>query len=81
MKSLPTKPPANVSPAPVGSKTSSNGRAGAIYRLCSMINLGRVDKDDSEKFLLEIEMKMSDLLTNPPIFKLPKSQELLKRTC
>jgi NhaP-type Na+/H+ or K+/H+ antiporter len=46
--------------------------------LSSMINLGRVDKDDSEKFLLEIEMKMSDLLTNPPIFKLPKSQELLK---
>jgi hypothetical protein len=42
-----------------------------------MITLGRVDKDDSEKFLLEIEMKMSDLLTNPPIFKLPKSQELL----
>jgi hypothetical protein len=45
--------------------------------LSSMITLGRVDKDDSEKFLLEIEMKMSDLLTNPPIFKLPKSQELL----
>ena len=40
--------------------------------------MGDIDKDDSEKFLLEIEMKMSDLLTNPPIFKLPKSQELLK---
>ena len=43
-----------------------------------MINLGRVDKDDSDKFLLEIEKKMSNLLTNPPTFKLPKSQELLK---
>jgi hypothetical protein len=40
--------------------------------------LGRVDKDDSDKFLLEIEMKMSNLLTDPPTFKLPKSQELLK---
>ena len=46
--------------------------------LTSMINLGRVDKDDSDKFLLEIEMKMSNLLTDPPIFKLPKSQDLLK---
>ena len=45
--------------------------------LTSMINLGRVDKDDSDKFLLEIEMKMSNLLTDPPTFKLPKSQELL----
>ena len=43
-----------------------------------MINLGRVDKDDSDKFLLEIEMKMSNLLTDPPTFKLPKSQDLLK---
>ena len=46
--------------------------------LTSMINLGRVDKDDSDKFLLEIEMKMSNLLTDPPTFKLPKSQDLLK---
>ena len=46
--------------------------------LTSMINLGRVDKDDSDKFLLEIEMKMSNLLTDPPTFKLPKSQYLLK---
>ena len=46
--------------------------------LTSMIKLGRVDKDDSDKFLLEIEMKMSNLLTNPPIFKLPESQDLLK---
>jgi hypothetical protein len=46
--------------------------------LTSMINLGRVDKDDSDKFLLEIEMKMSNLLTYPPTFKLPKSQDLLK---
>jgi hypothetical protein len=46
--------------------------------LTSMINLGRVDKDDSDKFLLEIEMKMSNLLRDPPTFKLPKSQELLK---
>ena len=46
--------------------------------LTSMIKLGRVDKDDSENFLLEIEMKMSNLLTNPPTFKLPKSNELLK---
>ena len=40
--------------------------------LTSMINLGRVDKDDSDKFLLEIEMKMSNILTDPPTFKLPK---------
>ncbi len=46
--------------------------------LTSMIKLGRVDKDDSDKFLLEIEMKMSNLLTNPPTFKLPESQDLLK---
>ena len=30
----PEKPPANVSPAPVGSKTSSNGKAGA-KKTCS----------------------------------------------
>ncbi len=33
----PEKPPANVSPAPVGSKTSSNGKAGA-KKTCSSWN-------------------------------------------
>ncbi|PDH47214.1 MAG: hypothetical protein CND37_05305, partial [Bacteroidetes bacterium MED-G20] len=45
----------------------------------SMVKLGRVDKDDADKFLLEIEYKMNELLSNPPSFILPNAIDLLKQ--
>ena len=45
----------------------------------NMVKLGRVDKDDADKFLLEIEYKMNELLSNPPSFILPKAIDLLKQ--
>ncbi|RPG80257.1 MAG: hypothetical protein CBC95_002730 [Crocinitomicaceae bacterium TMED135] len=44
-----------------------------------MVKLGRVDKDDADKFLLEIEYKMNELLSNPPSFILPNAIDLLKQ--
>ena len=45
----------------------------------NMVKLGRVDKDDADKFLLEIEYKMNELLSNPPSFILPNAIDLLKQ--
>ena len=45
----------------------------------NMIKLGRLDKDDADKFLLEIEHKMNELLSNPPSFKLPNAIDLIKQ--
>ena len=47
--------------------------------LQKMIKLGRVDKEDADAFLLEIELKMNNLLSNPPSFKLPQINQLLKK--
>ena len=44
----------------------------------NMVKLGRVDKDDADKFLLEIEYKMDGLLSSPP-FVLPNAIDLLKQ--
>ena len=37
-----------------------------------MKNIGRINKDDANKFLIEIENKMSGIISNPPSFELPK---------
>ena len=47
--------------------------------LIKMKNIGRINKDDANKFLIDIENKMSGIISNPPSFELPKTQELLKQ--
>ena len=46
--------------------------------LSQMVKIGRMDKEDTQKFLDEIEYKMYIELNTPPKFVLPESSELIK---
>ena len=46
--------------------------------LSQMVKIGRIDKEDTHKFLNEIEYKMYIELNTPPKFVLPESSELIK---
>ena len=46
--------------------------------LNKMVKLGRIDKEDSGRFLGEIEYKMYNELNTPPKYELPLSAELIK---
>jgi len=46
--------------------------------LNKMVKLGRIDKEDSGRFLGEIEYKMYNELNTPPKYKLPLSADLIK---
>jgi hypothetical protein len=46
--------------------------------LNSMVKSGRLDREDADKFLDDIEFKMYHELNTPPVFELPESSELIK---
>ena len=48
------------------------------YTTEECLHTGRISKEDANKFLLDIEEKMQELLNQTPSFNLPDSDKLIK---